>query len=1725
VFGDVFQHGQEVYIIGHSYDYGNDDVISLNDYYINQYVQYLCYEYNYMMLTAYQGGNLLDAMVGDVPYHVYYYDYEAPLGYVDYGASEYPEDTYSFISYESYNYWDYEYGDYPAFLDYTDDEYDIGLVPEYLGYGIMPLSGIWRVNFDPNGGTLAIYNQYRYTWDNGTIGDPARMNFVPGWPGGGRAFLGWNTQNDYLGDPFTHTSVVDDEITVYAVWAYEVRFFGNGIILTYNVPANPSSLTCYSVRRVLAPPQTGMSYWSFDSTPGIVFPQDPVRAGFTFMGWYDTTDAIGGTRYFYDSLITREMQLSARWEFSRHLITFEPQGGVLQTGTAALPQRIYRWAAHGMNILASGLTNPQPALVTQFPGIPLGPEFIQNQPARPWNPIVPTPHPDWSPFNENSTTGVVNPIPAAAATTAGTQWPVSAPNVQDPNTWVPPTAVGTHTTYSRLSPLPGTGHWPRLTISGWWPNPGGWENNPYAPSQGWPLPAIPGTPPNPPEPDNPRWALPGFNNSQTTSTWNGYPFAHGIPALEVVTEPITVYAHYVWRITFMPNGGNAGVQGFSVNAATQFSGGSHSFTDHNQNFRDVIPGAPRTINNDGRRVRHGARVAFIAGANHVLDHPYTVVKAGMPPPESMTWAGHYFNGWWCSNIPVSSDPNAPSLAGATEFTGDSIIGCECVNPACPYIPWKGGSRLVWAHWVLPEREGATIRFHLNAPVGDINTEGCLIEGHAHWSTHRPINYGDNVVTDRFFLSRAATTLQTAQAPYNIIPGPALSENATRSSHAAAMHPTNAFNNANVYYGNRHDLVLYRHYPSGQSITGWTTIVAQMMPRNPVRPGYVFMGWYFDSGGGHNAPLCPNQPGTSGVNALPGENCCNPDRFCDCILPRPEGVDPCGRPRHYEAHLRTRFNPGTVLQPGVMTLYARWMPSFDLILCANDGSNRQVIRNMAFGGSIGTGNAAIPEPYGEAGKRAFGRWPDFGTDVGMTHFHNAYHPGIFRTIFTRPNLTQIGPSLAFNFYPNPEFDMSRIVTDGGTVADRVFTQALLTQYGGVDPVTGRQYVRVYLQWGATLTFNLNLINAGLAVNPPVRSANIAYGHSVNRSLRSPANFPNLPSQPQHTHRHPHQPNRSDVWGNGAVGNWQGTASTVSAGVPTIEGTRGGWPTLTPGTPVGGHWPEMGLADPSFNLIGWNTVAVPTIANPGIWVDADTPIYANKTIFAQWGTYVTFHPGYAGDEVTNMTFTVPELLIYQVPAIIQSPSIPLLTFPPDPYWPGGRIFRGWHRSGDPNAPEITATTPIVTANAYRAVWYAYVVWHPAQGTDTGANLPNFPPNSPTPARRVIVGNAFLDTGPLNYPFAHGFIERPGGWFLHDRNNPRWFAVEYCTDDPTIPIGRRIYTRTGPPIMRGTHLYPEWLGRMTFLPAGGLLNGAAANISRDVPENLTLAENPTGQQIPIATRPNATFLGWRELQLAHCEDGDLLFNLQGRPFMAVDGDGRPIPVDVTAPLWTSVCINCDPDLYPIPTAPSSGCVSCITIIRPKYYFEAVWGVHFYFHKRGSDNTPLEDAIFRLYVYNGFGIEPPLSLITSSMVGPGANQWTFVGYRETCDSPMGFQFQLNPGRFYQLVEVVPPIGYQLPMGDWRITVNDAAYPALASLYIRMAPAGSVMPGIFPDSGPRESYIIRNWPNFVLPLTGGTGAILQFTVIGSALMSTGFAALLLAGIKRGREKKSDSRK
>ena len=155
----------------------------------------------------------------------------------------------------------------------------------------------FTVTFDANGGTVSPATAM-------TAAD-GKLTSLPTPTRTGYTFSGWFTAATG-GSAVNANTVFQQNTTVYAQWAV------NTYTITFNVNGNGGTVSP-------ATAATGAD-GKLASLP------TPVRAGFTFNGWY--TAASGGTAVNTNTVFTRNTTIYARWTASTYTVTFFDYNGV-----------------------------------------------------------------------------------------------------------------------------------------------------------------------------------------------------------------------------------------------------------------------------------------------------------------------------------------------------------------------------------------------------------------------------------------------------------------------------------------------------------------------------------------------------------------------------------------------------------------------------------------------------------------------------------------------------------------------------------------------------------------------------------------------------------------------------------------------------------------------------------------------------------------------------------------------------------------------------------------------------------------------------------------------------------------------------------------------------------------------------------------------------------------------------------------------------------------------------------------------------------------------------------------------------------------------------------------------------------------------------------------------------------------------------------------------------
>ena len=165
----------------------------------------------------------------------------------------------------------------------------------------------YTIQYDNNGGSGSITNQ------NITYGSEITLSDGSEFSKNGHHIVKWNTQADGNGTDYelnkTFQWNIDGDLNLYAVWE----------IITYNITyelnegtnnsANPASYTVNTETITL---------------------KDPTRLGYTFKGWYTTSDFSGNKVTEIVKGSTGNKTLYAQWEQEQYLITFNANGGIPQ---------------------------------------------------------------------------------------------------------------------------------------------------------------------------------------------------------------------------------------------------------------------------------------------------------------------------------------------------------------------------------------------------------------------------------------------------------------------------------------------------------------------------------------------------------------------------------------------------------------------------------------------------------------------------------------------------------------------------------------------------------------------------------------------------------------------------------------------------------------------------------------------------------------------------------------------------------------------------------------------------------------------------------------------------------------------------------------------------------------------------------------------------------------------------------------------------------------------------------------------------------------------------------------------------------------------------------------------------------------------------------------------------------------------------------------------------
>jgi uncharacterized repeat protein (TIGR02543 family) len=166
----------------------------------------------------------------------------------------------------------------------------------------------FTVTFDKNGGDTEASPTTKTVYSPATT-----IDSLPTAPTrAGYAFTGWNTEADGSGTPFTASTPVTADITVYAQWRHQSQ--SGELIVTFHknggdTEADPNQID-------VVPPATTID----------ALPTAPTRTGYTFAGWNTEPDG-SGEDFTAATPVTTDINVYAQWTANVYYITCDKNGG------------------------------------------------------------------------------------------------------------------------------------------------------------------------------------------------------------------------------------------------------------------------------------------------------------------------------------------------------------------------------------------------------------------------------------------------------------------------------------------------------------------------------------------------------------------------------------------------------------------------------------------------------------------------------------------------------------------------------------------------------------------------------------------------------------------------------------------------------------------------------------------------------------------------------------------------------------------------------------------------------------------------------------------------------------------------------------------------------------------------------------------------------------------------------------------------------------------------------------------------------------------------------------------------------------------------------------------------------------------------------------------------------------------------------------------------------
>lgn len=155
----------------------------------------------------------------------------------------------------------------------------------------------WVVTFDSNGGNNI---------ESLNVEDGKTIIDIPKPKRTGYTFVGWY----YNGEKFDFSTVITQDITLKAKWKEKEQEVSN-ITTKFSVKFESNGGSAVKTQSVL-------------KNGTVTKPADPVRAGYTFVGWYNEE-----TLYDFSSNVVSSLTLVAKWEkiVAKYTVTFDSNGG------------------------------------------------------------------------------------------------------------------------------------------------------------------------------------------------------------------------------------------------------------------------------------------------------------------------------------------------------------------------------------------------------------------------------------------------------------------------------------------------------------------------------------------------------------------------------------------------------------------------------------------------------------------------------------------------------------------------------------------------------------------------------------------------------------------------------------------------------------------------------------------------------------------------------------------------------------------------------------------------------------------------------------------------------------------------------------------------------------------------------------------------------------------------------------------------------------------------------------------------------------------------------------------------------------------------------------------------------------------------------------------------------------------------------------------------------